>query len=255
MINNKDLLKDHEGPVFKELMKQLRFYQMFDPDAKKIFNCNVYKLVHLSFILFIQIFNIIIAIGFFSETRNEIDFLDLQVAIFGYINSVLSTLKIIFLMYKADEVKNFIDLTDCDLLMSAQCRKHIHIVHKFRNYSMKVIQFFYTLCMIVIVLWFLFPLVWNHFMMTGDPNQRYQNIYNMPYPISTRNYNQNYFVFFLIEVMIEIFVSYYTGLTDFFVYSCCWITIAQYKMLFEAFKCIGHDWESENFKNSKHHGI
>lgn len=250
-----DLSKNHEEPVFKELMKQFRFYQVFESDTKKIFNCNVYKLVHFTIVMFVQVFHIIVAIGFFWNTRNDIQFLDVQVAIFGYINTVLTSLKVSILLYKADEITNFIDLTKCNLLKSKLCCKQIFIIYKFRDFAMKFIKLFYSLYVVVIIIWFLFPLAWNHFVMSKDSDLRYQNIYNMPYPISKKNYNQYYYIFYFIEFMVEIYVSYYTGLTDFLIYSCCWITIAQHKMLIQSFKSIGHDWKPENFENSKYHNI
>ena len=70
--------------------------------------------------------------------------------------------------------------------------------------------------------------------------------YELRYPVSTHTYNQYYFIFYLMEVVLSLFTLYAMIIPNFLLISWCWAIIAQQNVLTQTFKSIGHEDNSQN---------
>jgi len=202
------------------------------------------------FIVAVTTYNIFSALCFFTDTVDTIDSIDLLLMIFIYSIIVISLLKISVLLYNADRIWELFDLTRLDFLTSRRCRKNVGILHKYRDRSIPITNLYQNYSTAVFIIWMIVPLVLNTFVMVEDPNQRYHNIFNMQYPVSANIYNRYYYLFYLMEIAMGIFVLNYSMIIDNFLISLCWAIIAQYEVITTAFESIGNDdSELTNSKN------
>lgn len=249
------LLKDEEVSINLALFKRYRFYHIFDPNSPKILNYNIYKLVNIVFIVIVTIFTIYSTLGFVIETGDTVDSIDITLTMFIYTVTALSFLKICVFLYKADHVWDLFDFTRLDFMTSNRCQDYIAVLHKYRNVSIKITNVFQNYFTGVFVTWLFAPLIFNTFIGIDNPNQRYQNIFNLRYPVNTSFYNQNFNVFYLIEIALGLFILYYSVIVDNFLISMCLSTIAQYEVLYLAFESIGHEDKSTNTHNSTYYTL
>lgn len=238
-------LNEHDVLINLSQFKRYCFYQLFDPNSKTIFNYNAYRIYNIVFIVIIQACIIYSAIGLYMKT-DTVDDISILLILFNYFNTILSMLKISVFIYKSDQIWDFIDLTRLDFLTSVRCRDNDKILHERREKLIKVTNFIFILAIIVFAIWMLFPSV-----IEKKPNERRQNIFNMLYPVSVVEYNQYFYFFYLIEILMGVFILYYTTMIDIFIVSFCWVTIAQYEVLGRAFESIGYEDEVNNSWISK----
>lgn len=238
-------LTEDEVLINLRIFKRYRFYQLFDPNSKKIFNYNAYRIYNILFIVIVMLCHIFSATGLYTK-MNTIDDINVLLILFNYFNNILSLLKIIVFLNKSDQIWDFIDLTRLDFLTSARCRNYEQILYKRKDKLIKVTNLFFILSVIVFFIWMLFPLVTKN-----NPDERRQNVFNMLYPVSTSNFIRYFYLFYAIEVIMGIFILYYTTLIDMFIVTFCWATIIQYDVLGRAFESIGYEDEVKNSGISK----
>ncbi|XP_022175106.1 uncharacterized protein LOC111037054 [Myzus persicae] len=244
-------LQDHEVAINLALFKRYQFYHIFDPNGSKLLSYDTYKLTNVMFIVAVTTYNIFSAMCFFTDTVNSIDSVDLLLMIFIYSIIVISLLKITVLLYNADQIWELFDLARLDFLTSKRCRKNIGILIKYRDTSITITNLYQNYSTIVFIIWMVVPLILNTFVLVEGPNQRYHNIFNMQYPVSASIYNRYYYLFYLMEIAMGIFVLNYSMIIDNFLISLCWAIIAQYEVITTAFENIGNDCELENLQNRR----
>nr|AQS60751.1 olfactory receptor 37 protein [Acyrthosiphon pisum] len=244
-------LQDHEVAINLALFKRYQFYQIFNPNGSKLLNYDTYKLTNVMFIVAVTTYNIFSAMCFFTDTIDTIDSVDLLLMIFIYSIIIISLLKISVLLFNADQIWELFDLTRFDFLTSRQCRKNVGILCKYRDRSITITNLYQNYSTMVFIIWMITPLVLNTFVVVGGPNQRYHNIFNMQYPVSANIYNQYYYLFYLMEIAMGIFVLNYSMIVDNFLISLCWVIIAQYEVITTAFEKIGNDCELTTLQNEK----
>lgn len=148
------------------LFKRLRLYQLLDPNSDKVFNINVYRLVCVMIVLVIEI---VLAYGmtgiFFSsmtdDNENIDDILKFHLDFFYLINAHC-LLKVIILVYKADDIWPLLDTACVHFLNSRNCRKHVYVLRKQRDLSKKISYLLCTLSTVASIQWALFPLFFNY---------------------------------------------------------------------------------------------
>jgi len=240
-----DKLEVEEVAINLELMKRSRFYHIFDPNGTKIFNRNACRLL---LFLYGSIANCIVAfstLGFFVEMDDNLSFTDLFVAIFVLINFFLCYWRICVFMYNANAIHDVLSVSRFDLLKSKQCCKNVNVLNDYRDRTIKITNYFFLFSSTVMLQWFIYPLVIIAFLRPEDENGRFQNIMNLRYPVSTYTYNQYYFIFYLMEVVVAIFTMYAMIMPDILLMSVCWAIIAQQEVLTRAFKNFGHEDNSQ----------
>jgi len=233
------------------LYKLLRFYHVFDPSSSKIFGFHFYRFTGILLTVFIQSCVLFGLSGFFMEMEDTLNYIELFEFVFVNLSNFLSVLKICIFIYKANDTWDLFEVTHTHFLKSEQCCKYRdEVLEKVRKKSIKLTNFIFGFAFMTFVIWMIYPLAVNFFMLATDQinNQRYQNIFNMRYPVTIKTYNQYYFVFYGIEVIMGAFILYNSILIDTFLVSFCWVIIAQYEILTSAFGNIGDEATFQNRK-------
>lgn len=245
-------LQDHEVAINLALFKRYQFYHIFNPNGSKLFNYDTYKVTNVMFIVAVTSYTIFSAMCFFcTDTVNTIDSIDLLLIIFIYSVIVVSLLKITVLLYNSNQIWELFGLARFDFLTSRRCHKHLGILNKYRDRSITITNLYQNYSTMVFIIWLIVPLVLNTFVIVEGPNQRYHNIFNMKYPVSASIYNHYYYLFYLMEIAMGIFILNYSIIIDNFLISLCWVIIAQYEVITKSFESIGNNCERENFQNGK----
>lgn len=245
-------LQDHEVAINLSLFKRYRFFHIFNPNGSKILSYDKYKFANVIFILVITGYNIFSATCFFTDTMDTVDYVELLLLVFIYTIIVISLLKISVLLFNADRIWDLFDLTRLDFLTSRRCRDSVEILHKYRDRSTMITDLYQNYSTGVFIIWMIVPLVLNTFVMTEpSADQRYHNIFNMQYPVTATVYNRYYYMFYLMEIAMGIFVLNYSMIIDNFLISLCWAIIGQYEVITTAFGSIGNDRKLETFENGK----
>ncbi|CAH1710664.1 unnamed protein product [Aphis gossypii] len=224
-----------------KLYKLLRFYHLFDPNSTDIFGYHFYRFTGIFITVFIQLFVLFGLLGCFMEMEDTINDIEQFIFIFVNLSNFLSVMKLCVFTYKAKNTWDLFDVTCIHFLKSEKCCKYRNeILEKVRNKSIKLTNFIFGFATMTFIIWTIYPLVVNLFLIKTDQNnlQRYQNIFNMRYPVTINTYNQYYFFFYTIEMIMGFFILYNSILIDTFLVSFCWVLIAQYEILSEAFGSI-----------------
>jgi len=224
-----------------ELYKFSRFYHVFDPNTTEIFGYHFYRFTGILLTVCIQVCVLFGLLGFLMEMEDTINYIERFIFIFVNSSNFLSVVKICVFVYKAKDTWDLFDVTRIHFLKSEQCCKFRNeILEKVRNKSIRLTNFIFGFATMTFIIWIIYPLVVNFFLIKTDQNnhQRYQNIFNMRYPVSINTYNQYFFIFYAIEVIIGSFILYNSILIDTFLVSFCWVLIAQYEILSKAFENI-----------------
>ncbi|XP_025208666.1 uncharacterized protein LOC112604025 [Melanaphis sacchari] len=227
-----------------KLYKLLRFYDIFDPKSTKIFGYNFYRVTGIIITVLTQSYILFGQTGFFMPTEDTINYIEKSMLIFVNSMNFLAAMKTCVFIYKANNIWDLFDVTRINFLKSEQCCKYRYkILEKVRNKSIRLTNFIVVFAIISLTIWIIYPLVINFFLTTTGPNnhQGYQSILYLRYPVTTNTYNQYYFVFYTTEAILAFGIIYYSILVDTVLVSLCWIFIAQYEILSEAFGNIKYD--------------
>lgn len=230
------------------LYKWFCLYHLFDLNSVKLFGYHINRTIGVLFTIVVQCGIIFGLLGFFVEMEDTVDGIDLFVFIFFNLINILSVLKICVFMYKANDTWDLLDSTRIHFLKSKRCEEHSKKLELVRDKSIYLTNFVFGSAAITFIIWMINPLVINSYLIkTGNSqNQRYQNIFNMRYPVTIHTYNQYFYVFYGIEIMMGIFVLYSTVLIDTFLVSLSWVMITQYDILKTAFENIGNECMRQN---------
>lgn len=243
-----ELLRNDDATINLALFKRFYFYHLFDPNSKKIFNCNVYKVICIVSILIS--FGIVIysGIGLCTEPKENVNIADPQTmqVILSYGLYVSSLAKIIIFLYKTDEIWNLFINSRIDFLKNDLCQKNIAILLKYRVKSIFVTNLLFSFDMILVCSWIMFPWVFNTFVGINNPNQRYLNLVNFFFPVTTDVFNRYYCIFYVMECFFMVLLFYTSTLSDIFIMSFCWTSIAHYKIITQAFATVGHENTAED---------
>lgn len=121
--------------------------------------------------------------------------------------------------------------------------------HKHRNKSIKITNVITIAFAIVTTLeWILFPLMLRLLSKTETSysNQRFENIFNFQFPVTVSEYNNNYFIFYIMESFFPIFLFYRNVMNDVFFISICYVIIAQCDIIKLTYTIVNFEQSSEN---------
>ncbi|XP_025192483.1 uncharacterized protein LOC112592593 [Melanaphis sacchari] len=227
-----------------KLYKMLRIYDIFDPKSTKIFGYNYYRCTGIIITVLTQLYVLFGLTGYLIPMEDTINYIEQSMLIFVGSVNFLAAIKTCVIIYKANNTWDLFDVTRINFLKSKQCCKYRNkILEKVRNKSIRLTNFIFVFAIISWTIWMIYPLVMNFYLMTTDQNnhQYYQSILYLRYPVTTNNYNQYYFVFYTTEGILAFGIIYYSILIDTVLVSFCWVFIAQYEILSEAFGNIKYD--------------
>ncbi|XP_026814358.1 uncharacterized protein LOC113554633 [Rhopalosiphum maidis] len=246
-------MEPNEVSINLKLFQQFRFFHLFNPKTKKFCNFNVY---HLALYIINCVIGCTIIIGLMSYFTLEDDTLniadDVQ-SMFCCLLYIVCLIKMTSITYKANIIWKLLHVTSIRFLTSTQCQKHVGILKKYRQRSIKITNYISVFSIITTIQWCFFPLALM-LLQKEDANQsnrRFENIFNFRFPVTTVYYNNNYFIFYFIEVSIIMILLYTHILSDIFFISLCYVMIAQFKMIKRAYENVNSELNSENNSENK----
>lgn len=239
------------------LFKKLYFYRAFDPNSPKIFNCNIYQFTSMIIVTILISINIYTLLGFIIKMDDTIDEVGVIQVLFIHMHFFLSVIKVSTCLYHADKIWDLLDVTRIQFIQSKSCLKHIKILYENRDTSVKMTNILYYSITSTVFFWStIHPLLLNKFKTISAKNviQRYENVINLRFPVTTNVYNNNYLLFYGIEIFTIIYLAYAFIIIDTLLISISFTLIAQTKMHALAFENIGYENGHENGKH-KYNGF
>lgn len=239
-----DRLRDKDVTIHLDLMVRFGFYQIFNPNSKKIFNCNVYQF----FLIVITVVEYCALtfgmLGCFVKTGDFTQNL-LLLCIILYNHIIIG--RLIIYLYNTCTFWSVLNIAKINFLTSKQCRKNDKILYEYGKRSRKLLNVFFIVVVSTFVQWIIFPLVFKSFNEETENlnNKRTMNIIDMRYPVSTYTYNQYYIWFYLIDLIITTYVMLGSIIFDSFLFMFCFVIIAQNRVLAQSFKNIGYENKSQ----------
>jgi len=221
------------------LLKRCYFYHIINLNGPKFLNRNVYWLI---FMVYLAIVMCIFLFGHVGLIRMEdtVDAIDIILIVFTYSACYVCFIKSLVLLYRPDIVWNMLDATRIDFLTSKLCRNNTNSLYDQRERIIKVTDLYYYVLHIVFVQWTLYPCLFNAFDDTTSIH-RYQNILNLRFPISVGTYNQYFFIFYFLELIVLYYILYNLISYDILIMSMCWVITHQYKILAKSFADVGYE--------------
>jgi len=225
--------------------KWIHLYHMIDPNDYRIFNYHFHRLAAVLLIVTVQFFLLFGTIGIFLEMEDSVGIIDNTMKLGIFMCNVISVLRMSIIITNADKIWSLLDVMRVQFLKSQHCRKHRRILEKFKNkfssYSKYLIIIYFT----TVVLWMLYPLTVNiDIEKNRNGNVRYESILNLPYPVNINTFNQYFWIFYVIEIIILLYFTI-ALVIDTFIISLCLVITVQYETLHKAFASIGNENESD----------
>lgn len=225
------------------LFKRIRFYDLLDPSSNKMFNYNVYKLISVLIVFIIGCCMIYGQMGYFIQMEDSIDTVDSLLIIFIDLITSLSSLKIIMIVYKANDIWDLLNATRINFLTSGHCQKYIHYIHYYSNLSTKISYLLIVLLIGGLLTWGGFPLViyaisFRNVNADCVQKERIVTAINYRYPLTINTFNEHFILFYMIELAILTFDVFVHGVFDIFIVSVGFTIIAQYEIITRAFENI-----------------
>lgn len=247
-------LHHHQMTLNLKYFKQYFFYQLFDPESPKLYNYNIYTTINVVFIFSVLSFMCFSMISFCIRIEDAtIDSMTLLNSINMYSIIIISSLKICVFLFKADTIWNLFDVSRIDFLSSKLCRNRITLLYEYRKKSIKYTNLFQYIINVTLTIWLTIPLLLKFYVVPDNMNLQYcPNILNLRYPVTTSFYNQNFYTFYVMELIITVYIAYYSIFIDNFIISICMAIIAQHEIITRAFENIGHE---DILENSKYEGV
>jgi len=249
-----DSLDDHEVLINLPLFKMLHFIDMFNSRCSKIVYYNAYRFIATLFTVTIQSILIFGLLGFFVSTDliDSYDELTIVITVHIYILNYVCLLKTSFLIYNSDSIWTLLNITSIHYLSSLQCAKYTGLLRQYHKYPIILSNIYFFFALSLSFIWILYPLALNVIMIkSGVTNESYVNVFNFLYPVNIYTYNKYFFIFYIIEIIQCIFFLYFMTMFNTFFVSITYAFVAQYNVLFEAFKNIIHNQTPSKSKSYK----
>jgi hypothetical protein len=229
-----------------KLFKQLQFYQIFDSsEGTKIFRWNIHQLFYIVFaVISISIQSYGISTSFTSNC-NRISNIDYFLLSYTSTHVYLSFWKLIKCFNDRARFLDLFKIMQFHFLTTKECSKYREVLYKHRDKTIKFTNHFLIFSVVVIVQWFIFPLLINVITNFENSNVRAKNIENLCFDVTTKTYNQNIVIFYSIETTIALFTVYLLIMFDLLLISLCSAIISQQDVLINTFKSIGHNEEPQ----------
>jgi len=199
-------MKPHAMDSFNEqdilinfnLFKRLKFYQIFYSDGTKNFGWNIHQLFYIVFGLVglcIQCYGL--STSFFNNCKN-ISKIDYFLMVYASSQMYQSYWKIFKCLKDRNRLLDLFKLAQLDFLRSEECAKYSKVLYKHHDKNFKFANYFLIISFVVIIQWFVFPLVINEILNFENSNVRAQNIINFCFGVSTQTYNKYFLIFYLL---------------------------------------------------------
>lgn len=234
------------------LCKKIGLCHIFDPNNPKIVNYHVYRLTYVIISVIVLCINVCGILGLLTNMEDVINDIDLILIICVETYDFLSVLKVIICMHYANGIWYLLGNTCVHFFTSEQCITHINVLQLYRKRSIQITNLIFGLYVMTGIMSLVSPLVLNALYMATfkAEEQRYENIFNLRFPVTINTYNDYYYIYYLFESLLVLFMLHTTSIIDILLISISYGLIAEYEVLARAFENIGHEEEHQNGKRN-----
>lgn len=199
-----------------KVLKFLRLtglYQILDPNTAKIYGCNIYHIVIVFFASFTLVVSMLFPIGFIY-LRNDIIALMLYIGCIS--NFMLCCFKVFNVLYYSKDIWRFIDTK---YYLTLYKHYNTNVLKNWETKSTRVMYLYIIIMFIDFSFWFFSPCVLNESIVTirnidGSYGKYRLNIFNLYLIASDEMYNMYFYVFYFIEIIMNICFLYFTIVYD-----------------------------------------
>lgn len=231
------------------LFKTIGYYQMIDPNCKKIFGFNIYNVINIVIVVFTSIITVIGLSGFFYKPDNityeKTSFKDIQI-LFYLACIVIGNLKICITIYNAKKIWKLFKVAHESFLSNKYWKQNKHKINKCGKKFAKIFPWYLFIFLMTAFAWSIVPIVVNNHVASketqNDENIYMTNIANMRYPITAKTYNKFYKGFYVSEFIVVWYSAYGLVVFDLFTLGLLQLLATHYEIIASAY---------ENFKMTK----
>lgn len=245
-------VREDEVVINVALFKALGIFALCDPNSPKAFGCNAYRLACVVIIVTVHCINAYGLLGFVAPgaglTSGGMDDITLFPIVFTYLNVSMCSFKLLTAVHNANAIWELLDVTRTGFLSSARCARHAALLRGYRATSIAVTNSLVRFAGLILIVWVATPFATNAFApsSSADPSRRYDNVYNIPYPVSQDVYNRYYFAFYVMELALGLFLFFATVMLITITFSFSLTVIAQYEIVFLAVAEVGHGYDGKS---------
>ncbi|XP_050059676.1 odorant receptor 67a-like [Aphis gossypii] len=231
------------------LFKTIGYYQMIDPNCKKIFGFNIYNVINMMIVVFTSIITVIGLSGFFYKpndiTYEKISFKDIQI-LFYLACIVVGNLKICITIYNAKTIWKLFKVAHDSFLSNNYWKQNKHKINKCGKKFAKIFPWYLFIFLMTAFAWSIVPIVVNNHVASketqNDENIYMTNVVNMRYPITAKTYNKFYKGFYVLEFIVVWYSAYGLVVFDLLTLGLLQLLATHYEIIASAY---------ENFKMTK----
>lgn len=232
MVSKKE--EEDNFMISMKMMKRLGFYQMVNTRALQVFGVNIIKLLTL-----IQI--VIFCIVFYMIIVNLCYFSNDLIYVENYLNllisDILTTFKLYYLIKYSDRIWNCIKLTSVEYFSYKYHDRNILETGKKQSKYYANLNLY--LWIAIGPIWIMSPLLTNESSVdVVQSNEVYHyraNIFNFMYPATDKFYNENFTVYYIVEIAILIIWIYSIVIFDYLMISICIVIIFELKTIVHSY--------------------
>jgi len=189
-------------------------YQILNPNTTTFCGCNIYHIVIVFFGSYMLTMSMLFPIGLFY-LRNDI------IAFMYYMGSISNLLLSCYKM--GNILYYFKDIWKCIADTSFNCISYKHydrnVFKKWQTRSLRVTYIYIVITVFIFFCWIFSPCVMNNSIRNirntdGSYSKYRMNIFNLYLIASDETYNLNFYVFYVIEIIINICYLYFTLVCD-----------------------------------------
>lgn len=238
---------ENKNIVDLKIMKITGFYQLINPHTRKYFGLNLFKVGAA-----IEIVCGIISMGILTfsslyhlQATNEL------MSHFMMITALIFTiLKMIRVWMNSDIIFNCLDMASVDFLSYKDHDKET--LQKDRAKSISISRMFFTFWIFAALSWIYSPFslkgVYLDANIKGGVQHNRYNSLNYVFPVTDEFYNNNFFIFYIIETVQIAFWCHVTVAYDPFVISICIAIASQLKTIADSYSKLCYDLDNSRGK-------
>lgn len=214
--------------------------QILSPRTVKTCGYNVYHIIIVLFGLFLTTMSIVCCTGLYYFRNDIIVFIFYLGSVNNY---VFSCYKIMTVMYYSKDIWSIIDGSSFDFMVYKNYNKDVF--KKWMERSVWVTYLYILMTFLALIVWGLCPYLLNNMIITmkntdGSVQKYRMNIFNLYLLISSDTYNDNFYLYYFLEVIVLICFLYFTMIFDIVMVSICLTLSCQLESISKAIASLGH---------------
>ncbi|KAE9531902.1 hypothetical protein AGLY_010104 [Aphis glycines] len=223
------------------IFKELQFYQIFYSSGIKIFGLNTHQLFYIFYALVALCIKSYGISTLFSTNCKFLSYIDYFIIFYVVNQMYLSFWKLFKCLNDRNRLLDLFKIAQLNFLTSEECTKYSKVLYKHRDKNSKFVNYYLIFSFVVILQWFIFPIVINQILYFENSNVRAQNIINLCFGVATLTYNKFVLIFYLLEIIVTSLTVYILIMMDTLIISLCSAIIYHQEVLIYAFKNIGYE--------------